>query len=463
MTINLGQFGGVFWHDDEGNEQEVVNPNNDKPVQGMLFHPLTGTGIPGDPLQTKIGRERDVRNAFGFSVPDIEKSGIPRDLLGSQETNPTVERMDGRKKNASGAYQPDTNTIFIRPEDHPTFRGEAMVHELGHARDRDRMKNTGSAKGVFTPEYEGTADAFNDRFSEENIMRPSGSFDPLVNPGRAAEIMKEPIEKINRENYLRGYGGNSYAWRDKVEQATYAISRMLGAMRPSGLPARRAGVGTTDVGLEPKRLSGLQLTATQAKQKDFARTEDSWKHWEWSTRGDLTAERTVHIGRLYKYNPHVKALLDGAGLQDLGEFATHVHSAYVKDRDYRNRLQVQHAVKLGDKYDDDPTSEIAQNLLKEHQEGVDRYGKIPTAARKAFLQPSLFGSAWEKKELDIPKVTTDVPDIDSTEDAKAFLKQRKIKKPGKRAPSEWKTMMDANKQKRIESQRGTSLDDLFRF
>jgi len=435
MTINLGQFGGVYWHDENGNEQEVVNKNNTKPIQGMLFHPLTGTGVPGDPMQTTIGRERDVRDAFGFSFPDVEKSGIPRELLGTQATNPKLATIN-RRGNNGGSYNPDTHTINLRPEGHIMRTAETAIHELGHSRDRDRVMNLHSKTG-YVPEAEGTADAFEDRFSSENIMRPSGDFDPTTNPDRVSEIMKEPIEKIGDTWGVRGYGGNAYVWRDKVEQGSYAIARMMGAMRPSGLPARRTqpiygGMGSA------YHLSGVQLTKAQAKQHDLAKPVGNG-YVRWNDRADTTAARTIHIGRLYKFNPQVKQLLDGAGLQDLGEFASEVHTAYKSDKARYKKERIVKAIQDGKTYDEDPESVRARAAVESYERPSLDKDQV-----KAFRQPSLFGPEWETEEAN-KSAEAVVPRISTSESAKEHLKKVKVKKPKKREISEWDKLKEAHK------------------
>ncbi len=449
MTINLGQFGGVFWHDENGNEQEVIGKGNTGPVQGMLFHPLTGTGIPGDPMQTSAGRELDVRNAFGYSFPDVERSGIPRDLLGTQDNNPSLRVMDGRRKTASGSYDPTTNTISLRPEGHVMQGAESAIHELGHSRDRDRLKEIGSRRG-YIPEAEGLADGFQDRFSSENIMKPSSDFDPLINPDRSSEIMKEPIEKLDSNTYrLMGYGGNSTVWRDKVDQATYSINRLLGSMRSSGLPAHRPPLTNTVWG-DAKDLSDLQLTKKQQRELDIGK-EVTPGMFIYNDRSDSTSARTLRIGRLYKFNPHVKKFMDESGMQDLGEFASHVHTAYRMEKassawKARNEGRI-----YGSSYDAGRLNPDTYERTKKEIESASG-GTLPTDTRsknrvKTLLQPSLFEDDAEAMKLIDPK-----PPVFGTDTGDAYFygmasiaKAKKIKKPKKREKSEWDVLKDSYK------------------
>lgn len=430
MTINTGQFGGVFWHDEHGNEQQVIDSSNTPHPQGMLFHPLTGTGMPGDPTHSSVRRELDVRNAFGFSFPDIERSGLPKTSLGTQEDNPKLATLN-RKGSSSGSYNPDTHTISLRPEGHAMRSAESAIHELGHSRD-PFVKELHSKTG-YVPEAEGAADGFEDRFSTENIMRPSGDFDPTINPDRASEIMKEPIVRTQGTWGVFGYGGNAYVWRDKVEQGSYAIARMMGAMRPSGIPARRVqplggGLGSA------YHLSSAQLTKAQATQNDLAQPAGNG-YVRWRERADTTAARTIHIGRLYKFNPQVKQLLDDAGLQDLGEFASEVHTAHKSDRAENRRNNIVRAIQRGDTYDENPEGVRAREIAKDYGET----STLPKYQTKAFRQPSLFGSMWEKEEANKSAEAAGLitPDIWNSETAKEHLKKVKVKKPKKRDPSEW--------------------------
>lgn len=440
MTINTGQFGGVFWHDEHGNEQQVLDARNTPHPQGMLFHPLTGTGMPGDPTHSSVRRELDVRNAFGFSFPDVERSGLPKSSLGTQEDNPKLAMLT-RKGNSSGSYDPATNTINLRPEGHAMRSAESAVHELGHSRDpfiKDMRSKTG-----YVPEAEGAADGFEDRFSAANIMRPSGDFDPTINPDRASEIMKEPIVRTQGTWGVFGYGGNSHVWRDKVEQGSYAIARMMGAMRPSGIPARRVqplGSGLNAAG----HLSSVQLTKTQAKQHDLAQPIGN-NYMRWRDRADTTAARTINIGRLYKFNPQVKQLLDSAGLQDLGEFASEVHTAHKSDQAENKRNNTLRAIQRGQIYDSDPESVRAREIVKDYDEN----STLPKYQIKAFKQPSLFGPEWEKEEATKSAEAAGLitPDIWNSETAKEHLKKVKVKKPKKRDPSEWSILKEEHKEK----------------
>lgn len=456
MTVNLGQFGGVFWHDPEKGEQEVVNPENDKPVQGMLFHPLTGTGIPGDPLQTSIGRERDVRNAFGFSFPDVEKSGIPRSLLGTQETNPTLSRLSSTRS-ASGTYDPENNTISIRDEGHIRHNPESVVHELGHARDRSRLIGMVAKQGHI-PEAEGVADAYRDRFSSQNIMNPSGSLDPLINPSRSHEIMKETISRLDTGQWrISGYGGNSMAWRDKAEQATYALSRMLGALNPSGTPTRKPSPHRANIGRTATNLSNVQLTKPQQKQHDIGKAIESKPGWfKFTSRDETLASRTVDIGRLYKHNPRAKALLDDAGLEDLGKFASHVHTANLEDKRLNKWEQRKVARSAGHKYDTGTWN--MQPIVDAYRTGISPTGhSVARSTRLAFLQPSLFEHDTEAMNLIDPKPekTITADDVNST---RAWMKQNKVKKPSKRDPSEWEILENS-----IKEQKAANSSNLFKW
>lgn len=439
MTINTGQFGGVFWHDEHGNEQQVLDARNTPHPQGMLFHPLTGTGMPGDPTHSSVRRELDVRNAFGFSFPDVERSGIPTSMLGTQEDNPKLAMLT-RKGNSSGNYNPETHTISLRPEGHVMRSAESAIHELGHSRD-PIVKGLHSKTG-YVPEAEGTADGFEDRFSSENIMRPSGDFDPTINPNRASEIMKEPIVRTQGTWGVFGYGGNSHVWRDKVEQGSYAIARMMGSMRPSGMPVRKSqplwgGMGAA------YHLSGLQLTKAQATQNDLAQSIGNG-YVRWSERAETIAARTIHIGRLYKFNPHVKQLLDSSGLQDLGEFASEVHTAYKSDQAKYKKQRIEQSIQKGKIYDEDPESPRARKIVEDYEKPSLDKDQV-----KAFRQPSLFGPEWETEEANKSADAAGLikPSISDSDSAKEYLKKVKVKKPKKRDPSEWSILKEEHKEK----------------
>ena len=231
-------------------------------------------------------------------------------------------------------------------------------------------------------------------------------------------------------------------WRDKVEQGSYAIARMMGSMRPSGMPVRKSqplwgGMGAA------YHLSGLQLTKAQATQNDLAQSIGNG-YVRWSERAETIAARTIHIGRLYKFNPQVKQLLDSAGLQDLGEFASEVHTAYKSDQTKYKKERIVKAIQDGKTYDEDPESPRARKLVEDYEKPSRDKDQV-----KAFRQPSLFGPEWETEEANKSADAAGLikPSISDSNSAKEYLKKVKVKKPKKRDPSEWSILKEEHKEK----------------
>lgn len=133
VTINFGQFGGVFWHEPSssteyslGNEveREIVRPNYKGSVQGMLVHPLTGTGLSGDPMIPEQRRKDAISRALSLGdVAEYKRSlgstvrsqkAIKVDYLKDEEGNPVIESAkllrsdEPYYKNPEGAGWPQT-------------------------------------------------------------------------------------------------------------------------------------------------------------------------------------------------------------------------------------------------------------------------------------------------------------------------------------------------------------------
>lgn len=408
-------------------EVRAYNPHPEKEqwLQGMLFHPLTGTGIPGDPMQSAAGRERDVRDAFGFSFPAIEKSGIPRSLLGTQETNPTIKPLDRRRKTAAASYNPLENVMNLRDESDSSHVAESPIHELGHARDRERLlEATPTVKERYNAVSEGAADAFKDRFSAENIMEHESKFDPLLNPDRTYEIMEEPIRPSNGYLRLEGYGGGSHVWRNKMEQASYALTRMLGSLSPTGR-TDYPNLKNDRFGSASRILSDKQLTA----QQNIAPALYDINKSKVRLRGEVTHAQTLHIGEHYKNNPQAKKLLDDAGLSDVGAFAAKVHDLHLEEQTHTDWQNRRYGRAIANDINTNAAPERRSALVQDYLDNPN----VSEQTKKTLLQPSLFENDpnWDPE----PKVTS-AEEIDAT-----WMKQNKVKKPGARQPSMWKKML----------------------
>jgi hypothetical protein len=395
-------------------------------LQGMLFHPLTATGIPGDPLLKPGERAKDVENAFGFAIPQVENSGIPRTLLGTTSTNPTTVPLDRRSRSAGAAYDPRLNQIHLRDESDPQFSGEGIIHELGHARDKDRLlQNLPTRNMPYSPIAEGAADAFRDRFSPENIMAHESKFDPLLNPERTNEIMKENITRNNGQVRNTGYSGNSHVWKDKMQQASYILNRMRGALSPTGR-VRYDSVPSRDPYTASRLLSEVQQTPTQI-EKDvlYDSVAGGWK-----TGGGVAHSETLDVGRKYKNNKQVRALIDQAGLSDAGQFAAVVHDLHVQGIK-RKAWQARDVGRfMGNVVDQITDPEARSEQVKVVMDDPN----LDVRTKMTFSQPSLFDG---DKNWDPEPYYESPLEMADPEDRKAWMKDMGVKKPSRRGPSEW--------------------------
>jgi hypothetical protein len=288
------QFRNTYWEDENGNTRYALDKGGDrpeytsssaeveKPTQGMLFDPYTGTGYKEDPSVHPIQRQAIASNALGWPEDDrlsqsLADSGIPIQTMRKINTSAKVSPIPSMYGNAA-QYSPDDNELLLdsnQAMSSPDTIGAALTHEIGHHLDRSVHKTTEGRLRFLDPVYtdmwddpdtpsklpegptpdwdseytggadpveEGKADAFMDR---------SHTFSDVYEhkmPEVVARNMSEPFSD-------RGYGVNARSWKRKknhdhtdTNRALYAATRILaskGDSAGSDLPNRSEVLNNT--------------------------------------------------------------------------------------------------------------------------------------------------------------------------------------------------------------------------
>lgn len=427
MTLQTGQFGGVFWGDGSA---ETRVPGHEGYIQGMLFHPLWGTGIIGDPSLKEGERQKDVMKAFGVSNRELEYGGIPRTLLGTPEDNPKIEYKKMGNQNAAGLYNSRSHSITMdanAKDDPDTY--DHLTHEIGHARDINLKGHTQFVE--FDPLAEGAADGFADRMSGNSTLRPELSMTHEANPNRVDEIQREPITHIDNRVRLTGYAANSHVWKTKTQQALYSAARYLGALSPEGtLPKVR----------ESNFSAGEDYDLSKSSLSKNANPIFSRQHFN----DNLT------LGKLYKEHEGVRSLLDKMGLKDAGEFASAVHTHHENQEalgHWYARQKVRNAIAT-----DTEDGRVVNRTNGHTGFTLDTYrtGKFEKTAEHTYTNPTLFDEI--DSEIVDPK-----PEVQSYEELK-----KSVKKPSKRNASEWSEMKKAHAARKKEKE-ANDLNNIFKL
>lgn len=285
------QFRNTYWFNEHGHMisaldtgegrpaytmGEEVPKGFDKPIQGMLFSPHTGTGRRNDPLVPHSDRIQAINVALGYDdyktgdpssqdtfyrdnltrewkstgqlrrdpnfktfpshedtskdrqalVNAMDNSGMTIDEIRGVETEAVLDstmRYNGpayhRSDHTTGR---DGGRIVIRPTTNADSLSESLMHEVGHARDTaisDKRNNLVShTKRVKNadPVQEGLADAHMDRHHTYKDVYPEHMENQLV-------------EKL-AQGKDGGYGLSH--WTSQHDKALYAATRIAAARNP---------------------------------------------------------------------------------------------------------------------------------------------------------------------------------------------------------------------------------------
>lgn len=248
------QFRNTYWEDENGNTRYALDRGGDrpeytsasaeveKPTQGLLFDPYTGTGRkedPSVPLETRQSVAAQSINSTDKELVDtLINSGVPIQTMRGINVDAQISSKPSVIAGGSGLYEPEENKLHVdstsfRRRDNPNMAETVLTHELGHHLDpsihftqgsRSRFPNREpdflAERGrAADPVSEGKADAFADRNT-----RFSDVYDHRLQNAVIGD-MKFPLPP--------GYGTEAEEWkgggsdRTYMRQALYAATRLL--------------------------------------------------------------------------------------------------------------------------------------------------------------------------------------------------------------------------------------------
>lgn len=190
------QFENTFWvdpntgdthawvreNDSEGiprnSPRHLINPEQSpaKPLQGLLFHPLTGTGMQGDPVTPESTRQGVIKRLFGFVSPEQYKENLGK-IVSSQKVvhidyhkdeagNPVIESVPASKRISNPYKNPEGNFTEVRDPNNPrnvlrqayTQRTTAKISDRQAQKHMDWITEAASETDIPTHVLERRAD-----------------------------------------------------------------------------------------------------------------------------------------------------------------------------------------------------------------------------------------------------------------------------------------------------------------
>lgn len=241
------QFRNTYWEDKEGNTRYALDKGGlrpeytssssevEKPTQGMLFDPYTGTGRKEDP-STPIGTRQAVASRSLNSTDKrltehLVNSSVPISTIRNNISLDKTESVPSSGKYLGLYYQDDNRITISEKASNPQ---NVLLHEIGHHLDPSIHRTNGSRERFPNgePDYledtqtedpvtEGKADGFADRHS---------TFSDVYEH----KIKDAVTDKIKSPSDDSGYGINhrSWSWTTHPEgrhtnQALYAATRIV--------------------------------------------------------------------------------------------------------------------------------------------------------------------------------------------------------------------------------------------
>lgn len=378
QTLTTRRLGPRPTGEPEGYE-DVPMPGDIKPrsphPQGMLFDPHTATQTSKDPLYPAMARDSDIRSALHFTpqglsfgnrkytgtsgfkpeaenklVKIIEKTNLSKPEI--EYRTPTIKV--GNTGGAYGTYSSHINTINFSKEFATSGINSTLIdpasslmHEWGHKVDNDvaigkspastrrgyrerKVETNASAKVskrfLISPIYEGIADGFRERhgtsiehWNDKPVELNERYLDPLQNNFSTDGMVGTSREKVKRDPNM-GYGLNNDRWKNKLEQALYAATRIH-----VGMHGRQGIESLPDIdSLAKTHLGGL---ADEISKKN---KEDAYKYLNDPEKDStyISTARHLFLGSLVKDQPSVAEGLKHLGLDDIAEHSKKVHDHF---------------------------------------------------------------------------------------------------------------------------------------
>ena len=359
---NLGsQFNNTYFNPEDGGEtQEFRHPYQEGHLQGVLFHPATGTMTSDDPTYPQEKRRSDIAKALNTSsklaISYAENSDMPTHVMspsvaGMSDFNQISATTMSSSTVKAGRYEIGAHKIQLSSNNdiHDTGAG-SFVHEMGHKEDFDVMKEKTGKRGIVTktvevaaaekgsgrtrtvvsPVLEGAADAYSDRYAEQpgwdsgTPKRREPTLDPAQNSGRFNDLL------IGNSN--RGYNADYRGWKDKHEMALYAATRLHVA---TGGKSALESLPDMDA-LAKTHLGGLYEEIREKKSSAPSNKSGVVKPAEEQPEYQ-TAARHLYLGQLVHENPAIHGQLESMGLGEVSNYSQAFYKHHVANTPVRVR------------------------------------------------------------------------------------------------------------------------------
>ena len=332
----------TFRKDGFGNFGDAVKA----PSQGMLFHPLTGTGRKEDPLVPLSEREDAVRTALNLNDPKeyrthasynlkkrissataaSDSKVLTRGLVDSGMSIDEIKKSNVKPfldKSLGGYSEPLTSTIMVGKRGEQgfgkkkdsTISKSTLVHEMGHQKDtnlrdtfghRYRRNEDDSIYADADPLEEGFADGYNDKHE----YLANAYEDQLDRPGYA-------VDSTN------GYGVENHNWRSATYKALYVASRI------------NARTGSGDDSQYKRRADVMsEIGRGTAKQETEGMTAGPDKVNKMNEISEIA--NTMSLGQMINAKPNLMKHLD---FQNLGDVGRKARSSFVDAHREHNRTK----------------------------------------------------------------------------------------------------------------------------
>lgn len=357
--------------------EDIPIPGDTKPrsphPQGMLFDPHTATQTSKDPLYPAMARDADIRSALQLHPQGSHISATATGVTGLkpdaetklvkiiENTNLSKPELEyrtpkvriGNTGTKAGLYMSHTNEIRFDksfatndPDSQIISPVESLMHEWGHKTDNDvsiskdpsdtrrgwRERNVEvkaaaktSKKYLISPIYEGVADGFRERHgtATSHSGKPAALneryLDPLQNKHSVDGMTGKKAEGIDRSPNM-GYGVNNKYWKNRLEQALYAATRIHVGMHG------KQGIETLpDIDSLADTHLGSLADEISNKNKDnaFKYTKDPKTDSTY-----ISTARHLYLGSLVKNQPSVAEGLKHLGFDDIAEHSQKVHDHF---------------------------------------------------------------------------------------------------------------------------------------
>jgi len=355
---------------------EFRNPYKTAPMQGMLFHPATGTMTKDDPTYNKNKRTEDIRTALKLPksaandriVSYVQGTDIPTPMLskkvvGLSDPDEITNVSENASKIRGGEYSIGKHAIKLSGEladRTEKYNASNFSHEWGHKEDYDiekernlnkrlnprdlkeieiyaSVRGKGKARYVSSPVLEGVADAYSDRYAEPEGESPMGkrhgaTLDPAQNPERHKDLWRHSMTH-------GGYGVDFEKWKDKHEMALYAATRLHVAN--GGKDALRT-LPDMDKLAETHLLS-LKDKLRYESYVNQAKPGNSKKPILPAAKEPAyqSAARHLYLGQLVTENPAIHEQLHHLGLGEVANYSKDFYNHHVNNTPLMNRTQIE--------------------------------------------------------------------------------------------------------------------------